>query len=50
MIILGTLPLILGRGLKIAILWAIRIVLVIGLVLFLLGSMGRTVGGREHCW
>jgi len=49
MVVLGVVLLIVGFLLKIAILWTIGIiVLVIGLVLFLLGSMGRAVGGRRH--
>ncbi len=49
MIILGLVLLVLGFILKIAILWTIGIiVLIIGAVLFVLGSMGRAVGGRRH--
>lgn len=34
---------------KLAVLWAIGIiVLVVGVILALLGSMGRAVGGRRH--
>jgi hypothetical protein len=48
-IILGLVLLVLGFILKIAILWTIGIiVLIIGAVLFVLGSMGRAVGGRRH--
>jgi hypothetical protein len=48
-IILGIVLLVLGFLLKISILWTIGIILiVIGAVLFLLGSMGRAVGGRRH--
>jgi Family of unknown function (DUF6131) len=51
MIILGLILLIIGFVAKIAILWTIGIiVLVVGLVLVLLGSMGRAVGGRRHYW
>jgi Family of unknown function (DUF6131) len=51
MIILGIILLIIGFIAKIAILWTIGIiVLVIGLVLFLLGAVGREVGGRRHYW
>ncbi|MBP2363817.1 Flp pilus assembly protein protease CpaA [Streptomyces clavifer] len=33
------------------VLWTIGIILlVIGLALWLLGSMGRAVGGRKHYW
>jgi hypothetical protein len=48
MIILGLICLILGFLLGINILWTIGIILlVIGAVLFLLGSFGRPVGGRR---
>ena len=49
MIILGIILLIAGYFLKISILWPIGIVLiVIGGVLWLLGSLGHAVGGRRH--
>jgi hypothetical protein len=49
MIILGIILLIIGFIAKIAVLWSIGIILVVvGAVLFLLGSMGRAVGGRRH--
>lgn len=49
MIILGVILLIVGFVAKIAILWTIGIiVLVVGLILMLLGTMGRAVGGRRH--
>lgn len=49
LIILGIILLIIGFIAKIAILWTIGIILlVIGAILFLLGSMGRAVGGRRH--
>jgi hypothetical protein len=49
MIILGIILLIIGFIAKIAILWSIGILLVvIGAILFLLGSIGRAVGGRRH--
>jgi hypothetical protein len=48
-IVLGIILLLIGFVAKIAILWAIGIVLVvIGAVLVLLGAMGRAVGGRRH--
>jgi hypothetical protein len=48
-IILGLVLLLLGFLLKISILWTIGIILiVVGAVLFLLGSTGRAVGGRRH--
>ncbi|HEY4827906.1 MAG TPA: DUF6131 family protein [Solirubrobacteraceae bacterium] len=49
MIILGIVLLIIGFIAKIAILWSIGIiVLVFGLILLVLGSLGRAVGGRRH--
>ena len=51
MIILGLVLLLLGFLLKIQLLWIIGLILiVVGAVLFLLGSMGRAVGGRRHYW
>lgn len=48
MIVLGAILLILGFVLKIQILWTIGIILlVIGAVLWLLGAVGRPVGGRK---
>jgi hypothetical protein len=49
MIILGIILLIVGFLLKIAIVWTIGIIaLAIGLILALLGLVGREVGGRKH--
>ena len=49
MIILGIILLIIGFIANIAILWSIGIILVVvGLILLLLGSAGRAVGGRRH--
>jgi hypothetical protein len=49
MILLGIVLLIIGFVAKVAILWSLGIlVLVIGAVLMVLGSMGRAVGGRRH--
>ena len=49
MIILGIVLLIIGFVANIAILWSIGIiVLVIGLILWLLGTLGHAVGGRRH--
>jgi hypothetical protein len=45
-ILLGVLLLVLGYVLYIPIL----ILAVIGAVLFILGSVGRPVGGRSHYW
>jgi uncharacterized protein DUF6131 len=51
MIVLGIILLILGWLLGISILWTIGIILVvIGVILWILGSMGRAVGGRTHYW
>lgn len=49
MIVVGLLLLLLGYFLAIPILWTLGIVvLVIGLVFLLLGSIGRPVGGRRY--
>ncbi|MDD7813449.1 DUF6131 family protein [Mycolicibacter sinensis] len=49
MIVLGVLLLILGFVFGIQILWSIGIVLlVIGAILWILGSVGRPVGGRRY--
>ncbi len=49
MIILGIILLLIGFIAKITVLWSIGIILVIvGVVLAVLGSMGRAVGGRRH--
>jgi hypothetical protein len=49
MIVLGVILLILGFVLKISILWTIGIiVLIIGVVFFVLGSLGHGVGGRKY--
>ena len=51
MIILGLVLLLLGFLLKIQLLWIIGLILlVVGAVLYLLGSTGRAVGGRKHYW
>lgn len=51
MIVLGIILLILGMLLDIGILWTIGIVLlIIGVILYILGAMGRAVGGRRHYW
>jgi hypothetical protein len=48
-IILGIILLIVGFIAKVAIIWPIGIILVVvGAILFLLGTMGRAVGGRRH--
>ncbi|HET9691501.1 MAG TPA: DUF6131 family protein [Acidimicrobiales bacterium] len=49
MIAVGVILMLLGFIFGIPILWTLGIiVLVIGLVLLLLGSTGRAVGGRRH--
>lgn len=49
MIVLGVVLLLIGFIAKIPILWGIGIVvLVVGLILMILGAMGRAVGGRKH--
>jgi hypothetical protein len=51
MIILGLILLLLGFALGIGILWTIGVVLIIiGAVLWVLGSMDRAVAGRRHYW
>lgn len=49
MILLGAILLILGLLIGSSILWTIGIVLlIVGVILALLGSMDRAVGGRRH--
>jgi hypothetical protein len=49
MIILGLALLVIGFLIGIPILWTIGvIVLVIGLILMIMGALGREVGGRRH--
>jgi hypothetical protein len=51
MIVLGIILLLIGFLAKIAIAWTLGIiVLVVGLILLLLGTTGRAVGGRRHYW
>ena len=51
MMVFGVVLLIIGFVAHIPILWTIGIVvLVVGVVLFLLGSAGHAVGGRRHYW
>lgn len=51
MIILGVILLILGAILHVSILWTIGIILVVvGAILWILGSMGRSIGPRAHYW
>lgn len=49
MIVLGVILMLIGFLAAIPILWTVGIILVVvGLVLMLLGSTGRAVGGRRH--
>lgn len=51
MIVLGLVLLLVGVFAGIVILKSIgTILVVVGVVLLLLGSMGRSVGGRRHYW
>jgi hypothetical protein len=50
-VILGVVLLVIGFLAKITILWTIGIILlIVGAVLWILGRMGRPVGGRQHYW
>jgi len=49
MIILGIVLLVIGAIADIGILWVIGAILVVlGLIFWILGAMGRAVGGRPH--
>ncbi|GHJ45626.1 hypothetical protein Cs7R123_29680 [Catellatospora sp. TT07R-123] len=51
MIVLGLILLLLGYFLHISLLWTIGIILlIVGAVLWIAGSVGRPVGGRRHYW
>ena len=51
MIILGVILLLIGLFAHIPILTTIGVILlVVGAVLFIAGSMGRPIGGRRHYW
>lgn len=51
MIILGIVLLLLGLLLDISILTTVGIiVIIVGAVLFLMGSLGRPIAGRRHYW
>jgi uncharacterized membrane protein HdeD (DUF308 family) len=51
MIILGIVLILVAVIAKIAILQTLGLILlIVGVVLLLLGSMGRSVGGRRHYW
>jgi hypothetical protein len=50
-VVLGVILLVLGFLLGISILWTIGIiVLLVGLVFWILGAVGRPVGGRRYWW
>ena len=49
MIVLGVVLLIIGFVTKVPIIWTVGIiVVVVGAILFLLGTSGRAIGGRKH--
>jgi hypothetical protein len=51
MFLLGILLVIVGAVLSIPIIYSIGVVLaIVGAALWVLGSMGTTVGGRRHYW
>jgi len=51
MIVTGVILLLLGYLLNISLLYTIGgILLVVGLVLWIAGSMGHAIGGRPHYW
>lgn len=51
MMVLGVVLLIIGFVVHIPILWTLGlVVLVVGVILFLVGSAGHAVGGRRHYW
>ncbi|MEU7638817.1 MULTISPECIES: DUF6131 family protein [unclassified Streptomyces] len=51
MVVLGIILLIIGFLTGLSFLWTIGIILlVIGAVLWLLGTVGHAVGGRRHYW
>ena len=49
MIVLGVILLVLGFLLDISILWTIGVILIVlGVIFWILGSMGRAIGGRRY--
>ena len=51
MFLLGILLIIVGAVLNIPIIYTIGVILaIVGAVLWVLGLMGRAVGGRQHYW
>jgi hypothetical protein len=50
-IALGVVLLVIGFVFGVSILWTLGVaVIVIGVILFVLGSAGHAVGGRRHYW
>ncbi|MEU8840566.1 DUF6131 family protein [Streptomyces sp. NPDC051582] len=51
MILIGLILLVIGFLTGISILWTLGVILlVVGAVLWILGSVGHAVGGRRHYW
>ena len=51
MIVVALLLLLLGLLLGVPILWTLSIIVfIVGVILMLLGSTGRAIGGRRHYW
>lgn len=51
MIVTGAILMVLGFLFSIPVLWTIGVILLaIGLVFAVLGSLGRPLGGRRHYW
>ena len=51
MTVLGVILLVLGLIFHVTVLWTIGIILVVvGAVLWIAGSLGRPVAGRRHYW
>lgn len=49
MIVLGVILLLIGAFVDIQLLWILGAILaIVGVVLYILGAMGRAVGGRRH--
>jgi len=49
MIVLGIVLLVLGYFMHISILWTIGVILIVlGVIFWILGSMGRAIGGRKY--
>jgi hypothetical protein len=51
MIALGVILLVIGFVTGISILWTIGVIIVvIGAILWIMGAVGHSVGGRKHYW